>query len=81
MLKTPRLDKHPDWDTAVTDNGRRGEPLAGCDCERCFGYCITDRDSVYRQGSINGSLGNERKRQHALDNSARAIDELINISL
>lgn len=32
----------------VFDNGRRGEPLRGCDCVQCFGYCIVDFDVVAR---------------------------------
>lgn len=31
--------------TAVYDNGRRGEPMQGCDCIRCFGYCIGPNSS------------------------------------
>jgi len=30
--------------SAVFDNGRRGNPKPGCDCEQCFGYCLRDRD-------------------------------------
>lgn len=26
--------------TEVFDNRRRGEPLIGCDCVQCFGYCL-----------------------------------------
>jgi hypothetical protein len=33
---------------AVRDNGRRGEPLPGCDCMRCFGMCLIDPDMAYR---------------------------------
>lgn len=32
----------------VFDRGRRGEPLPGCDCVQCFGYCMIDRDSERR---------------------------------
>ena len=37
-------------DLDVRDNGRRGEPLPGCDCERCFGRCMIDRDAAQRAG-------------------------------
>ena len=37
-----------DLTSGVFDNGRRGEPLLGCDCERCFGYCLVDRDKAKR---------------------------------
>lgn len=30
--------------SAVFDNGRRGEPLLGCDCVQCFGYCMLTGD-------------------------------------
>jgi len=26
--------------TVVFDKGRRGNPLPGCDCVQCFGYCL-----------------------------------------
>jgi hypothetical protein len=34
--------------SAVYDRGRRGEPLPGCDCMRCFGYCMIDREAERR---------------------------------
>lgn len=34
--------------TSVYDNGRRGNPMPGCDCIQCFGYCKYDRDAVER---------------------------------
>ena len=34
--------------TAVFDNGRRGNPLIGCDCAQCFGYCMIDGDDRER---------------------------------
>jgi len=34
--------------SAVFDNGRRGNPRPGCDCEQCFGYCIVDKDKLHR---------------------------------
>jgi hypothetical protein len=45
-----KIAKQDDKDlTAVFDNGRRGEPLPGCDCMRCFGYCILDADKAFRE--------------------------------
>ena len=35
--------------TAIYDRGRRGEPLPGCDCVQCFGYCMIDRDDAMRE--------------------------------
>ena len=32
----------------VFDRGRRGEPLPGCDCVQCFGYCMIDREAERR---------------------------------
>ena len=34
--------------TAVFDKGRRGNPLPGCDCVQCFGYCLIDGDERER---------------------------------
>jgi hypothetical protein len=34
--------------SAVFDNGRRGNPRPGCDCEQCFGYCLVDSDEAAR---------------------------------
>ena len=42
--------------TAVFDNGRRGMPRPGCDCEQCFGYCLVDRDEAYRKSVIGGAF-------------------------
>ncbi len=35
--------------SAVFDNGRRGNPKAGCDCVQCFGYCLIDNDKASRE--------------------------------
>ena len=35
--------------TEVFDRGRRGEPLLGCDCVQCFGYCMVDHDVARRE--------------------------------
>ena len=40
--------------TAVFDKGRRGQPLPGCDCVQCFGYCIIDGDEAIREGFMRG---------------------------
>jgi len=32
--------------TAVFDKGRRGNPLPGCDCVQCFGYCMINGAEV-----------------------------------
>lgn len=34
--------------SSVFDNGRRGNPRPGCDCEQCFGYCLVDSDKALR---------------------------------
>jgi hypothetical protein len=39
--------------SAVYDKGRRGEPLPGCDCVQCFGYCVVDGDEAERQRFAN----------------------------
>lgn len=48
--------------TEIFDNGRRGEPLPGCDCVRCFGYCLIDRDAEAR---IRGERAAERAKVRA----------------
>jgi hypothetical protein len=40
--------------SAVFDNGRRGGPRPGCDCEQCFGYCLVDHEKAMRDGSERG---------------------------
>lgn len=35
--------------TAVFDNGRRGNPKPGCDCEQCFGYCLVNEEEALRK--------------------------------
>ena len=54
--------------TAVFDNGRRGMPRPGCDCEQCFGYCLVDQDKASRDGYANG---------HAFTATERAADGMI----
>lgn len=48
----PTIEDEP-FESAVFDNGRRGEPLPGCDCIRCFGYCMIDAEERQRQLSEN----------------------------
>lgn len=36
----------------VFDNRRRGEPMMGCDCMQCFGYCLINRETEYREISM-----------------------------
>lgn len=49
--KAPAID---DLTSAVFDNGRRGKPKPGCDCEQCFGYCLVDSDKALRDNIANG---------------------------
>ena len=41
------------------DNGRRGAPRPGCDCEQCFGYCLVDRDEAMRERLARGAARQE----------------------
>ena len=42
--------KLPEKNSAeVYDNGRRGEPLPGCDCVQCFGRCLVNPEIRYRE--------------------------------
>lgn len=51
------MGKHPDETqdkpakpaTEIFDRGRRGEPMLGCDCMQCFGYCLVDHDVARRE--------------------------------
>ena len=38
-----------DLTSGIFDNGRRGMPRPGCDCEQCFGYCLVDADEAVRR--------------------------------
>ena len=38
----------------VFDRGRRGEPLLGCDCITCFGYCLVNQDIARRDMLTRG---------------------------
>ena len=46
----PKIPAIPALASAVFDNGRRGMPRPGCDCEQCFGYCHMDREQAARKG-------------------------------
>jgi hypothetical protein len=41
-----------DLASAVFDNGRRGQPRAGCDCVQCFGYCMIDAGEAARKSFV-----------------------------
>lgn len=43
-----KQDKPAKPATEIFDRGRRGEPMLGCDCMQCFGYCLTDHDVARR---------------------------------
>ena len=45
--------------TAVYDRGRRGNPLPGCDCVQCFGYCMIDGDEAMRARAGNEDRGGD----------------------
>lgn len=47
------------FSTEVFDNGRRGEPLPGCDCMRCFGYCMIDPDVAVREERLRAEQAAE----------------------
>ena len=49
------LPKESDASVTGYDNGRRGNPLPGCDCEQCFGYCLIDRDDAMRERMAMGA--------------------------
>ena len=43
-----------DLTSRIFDNGRRGMPRPGCDCEQCFGYCLIDGDKAQRDAFAKG---------------------------
>ena len=53
------LPKESDASVTGYDNGRRGNPLPGCDCEQCFGYCLIDRDDAMRERMAMGAARTE----------------------
>ena len=62
--------KLPEKNSAeVYDNGRRGEPLPGCDCVQCFGRCLVNPEIRYRE-----TLRRAEEREKAgLDNAAALV--------
>jgi len=49
-MKT-KVHRLPEPDASeVPDNGRRGNPLPGCDCVQCFGRCMIDPEIAVREG-------------------------------
>lgn len=55
--------------STVQDNGRRGEPKAGCDCMQCFGYCSIDQEVALRSRLLKNDWrgGRIQMKQLALD--------------
>ena len=51
--------------SVVTDNGRRGVPIMGCDCVQCFGYCMVDGDEQTRLRSEATFKSDKRKESNA----------------
>ena len=49
MGRAKDANSHENLTSAVFDNGRRGNPKPGCDCEQCFGYCLIDDDKASRE--------------------------------
>lgn len=56
--------------SAVIDTGRRGEPLPGCDCMRCFGHCMVDRDAAVRERALANDVRADGVRRVELDFAA-----------
>ena len=56
----PSISNFAGLATSVFDNGRRGNPRPGCDCEQCFGYCLIDGDEAMRCGLQIGAVGPAR---------------------
>ncbi len=57
------------------DNGRRGQPLPGCDCEQCFGYCLVDRDEAMRSRLNSGRAKEEDELTRVHREAERAAYE------
>ena len=53
--------------SAVFDNGRRGNPKPGCDCEQCFGYCLIDADKAQREAALGGTQHGPFRGDGSLD--------------
>jgi len=50
-------------DTEIFDRGRRGEPMLGCDCVQCFGYCMVDYAVARRELPENTLLLLEKRNE------------------
>lgn len=59
MTNDPQEKPH----TAVFDKGRRGAPLAGCDCVQCFGYCMINGDEAVRVSERGNRKGDCDERR------------------
>jgi hypothetical protein len=70
-----RVDKNSisELSSAIVDNGRRGEPRAGCDCMQCFGYCIIDTDQAVREQALR----NDARRGTIGDGLPAAVDQVL----
>lgn len=63
-----------DLTSGVFDNGRRGEPLPGCDCERCFGYCLIDQDKAAREGATQAFSGQRGTPQDGTPQDGKPLE-------
>ena len=59
--------------SAVFDKGRRGNPLPGCDCVQCFGYCMIDGDEQMR--NLLGAQKDFYTRTAAADDAGLGLSE------
>ena len=57
MSRAKDANSHDNLTSAVFDNGRRGNPRPGCDCEQCFGYCMVDADKAARESALGAVSG------------------------
>ena len=68
MGRKPKdANSHDNLTSAVFDNGRRGNPRPGCDCEQCFGYCMIDGDKAVRDGLGQGAASSPVRADGSLD--------------
>ena len=68
------MQKEHEQVSQVFDCGRRGSPLAGCDCRQCFGYCFgfLDYDAAAR------ALNADRELRHGVPDMHGPIDAIFN---
>lgn len=58
-----------------TDNGRRGKPQRGCDCQQCFGDCVVDKEQYARERAwLKGRSPGYWKNIEALRDAAAMQD-------